>query len=176
MKDGKIESRLLRDKEYNYKMLEKWYQEKEVYSNFEQRKLTYKEIKNKYLPRTSRNAKKPVFMIEYDNKSVGIIQYQLISEENKKLYNINFDNCYEIDIFIGDLNLHNKGIGRKSISLLSKYLLEEKKANLLVMCPLKKSTPAIRCYEHCEFKIQRIFKTKDTIGDLQEFILMVKEK
>lgn len=36
------------------KMLEKRYQEEEIYSHFEQRKLNYNEIKNKYLPRTKK--------------------------------------------------------------------------------------------------------------------------
>ena len=35
--------------EEDYKMLEKWYQEEEIYSHFEQRKLNYDEIKNKLL-------------------------------------------------------------------------------------------------------------------------------
>ncbi len=176
MEDGEVKLRKLIDSDDDYKILEKWYQEEEIYSQFEQRKLTYEEIKNKYLPRTLNSAKVPVFMIEYNNKPIGIIQYQLINDENKKLYSINCDNCYEIDIFIGDLEFHNKGIGRKSINLLTKYLLKEKKANMLVMCPLKNNVSAKKCYEHCGFKTLREFKTEDTIGNLQEYICMIKEK
>lgn len=33
-------------------------------------------------------------MIEYDKVPIGIIQYQLINSE-KKLYNINYNKCYE---------------------------------------------------------------------------------
>ena len=58
-------------------------------------------------------------MIEYDNTPVGIIQYQQIDEDNRKLYGINENNVYEIDIFIGELNLHNKGIGKKAIDLIA---------------------------------------------------------
>ena len=52
MKDGKLELRQLIDSDEDYKKLEKWYQEEEIYSHFEQRKLNYKEIKEKYYPRT----------------------------------------------------------------------------------------------------------------------------
>ena len=49
MIDGNLRLRLLNDSEEDYKMLEKWYQEEELYSHFEQRKLNYDEIKNKLL-------------------------------------------------------------------------------------------------------------------------------
>lgn len=115
-------------------------------------------------------------MIEYDKAPVGIIQYQLINSENKKLYNINYNKCYEIDIFIGELIMQGQGIGKKSIELLSKYLFKEKNAEILVMCPLKDNIFAIKCYEKCGFKINNLFKTEDTIGDLQEYFLMIKEQ
>ena len=175
MKQKTIELRSLIDKDSDYKLLEKWYQEKEIYSHFEQRVLSFIEIKEKYYERTLNNSKIPVFMIEYEGLPVGIIQYQLINEDNKKLYNICNDKSYEIDIFIGELNLHNKGIGKKSIELMTNYLIKEKQAELLVMCPLKDNKNAIRCYESCGFDIKREFSTKDTIGNLQNYILMIKE-
>ena len=176
MKDEEIKLRIINDSEDDYKLLEKWYQNKDVYRHFEQRKLSYEEIQKKYGPRTSLDSKIPVFMIEYENIPVGIIQYQLIDDENKKLYDLNIDNSFEVDIFIGESNLYNKGLGRKSINLLSNYLFKERKANAIVMCPLKENKRAIKCYENCGFKIKREFQTKDTIGISQKFILMIKEK
>ena len=49
LKNNKIKLRLISDREKDYKYLEKWYQEEEIYSHFEQRKLNYDEIKNKLL-------------------------------------------------------------------------------------------------------------------------------
>lgn len=166
--------RRLKDNTEDYKLLEKWYQEKEIYSQFEQRILNYDEIKNKYLPRTKENAKVPVFMIEYNHKPAGIIQYQLIEKENQELYDIHINNAYELDIFIGEIGLQNKGIGKKSIELLSNYLFNEKKAKILVMCPLKDNHNAIKCYENCGFEIKKNFKMKNTIGEFHEYILMVR--
>ena len=79
------------------------------------------------------------------------------------------------NIFIGDVKYHNKGIGYKSILIMNKYLFEEKNANLLIMCPLIDNFSAIKCYEKCGFVNKRKFVTEDTIGTLQEYILMVKE-
>lgn len=175
MQNNKLKLRRIENTNKDYKYLEKWYQEKEIFSHFEQRKLTLEEIKNKYLPRTKVDAKVPVFMIEYDDKPIGIIQYQLINEENKELYNLKENNSYEIDIFIGELNLHNKGIGKISIDLIVDYLCKEKNAKILVMCPLKSNYNAINCYKKCGFVIKNEFETEDTIGEKQVFVLMVKE-
>ena len=171
-----VSIRLLKDIEEDYKLLEKWYQEEEIYSSFEQRKLNYKEIKEKYYPRTLKTAKIPVYMIEYKNKPVGIIQYKLVEEEDKKLYKLTGNNIYEIDIFIGELKEHNKGIGSKAINILSNILEKEKNAELLVMCPLENNTKAINCYKKCGFYIKDYFDTNDTIGILQTYALMVKKQ
>ena len=170
-----VNIRLLKDIEEDYKLLKKWYQEEEIYSSFEQRKLNYKEIKEKYYPRTLKATKIPVYMIEYKDKPVGIIQYKLVDETDKKLYKLTGDNIYELDIFIGELKEHNKGIGSKAINILSKILETEKNAELLVMCPLKSNIKAINCYKKCGFYIKDYFDTKDTIAIPQTYTLMVKE-
>lgn len=167
--------RRLEDNITDYKLLEKWYQEEEVYLQFEQRKLTFDEVKEKYYPRTLEDANVPVYMIEYNNIPVGIIQYKLVDEENKKLYGLKNNNIYELDIFIGELDCHKKGIGYKSIMIIGNYLFEEKNANLLILCPLRNNISAIKCYEKCNFIKKSKFKVEDTIGVLQEYILMVKE-
>jgi len=171
-----VSLRRLRNIEEDYKLLEKWYKEKEIYSHFEQRILNYEEIVKKYYPRTLINAKVPVFIIEYDCEPVGIIQYQIVNEENSELYNLDNSNSYEVDIFVGELNLHNKGIGNKAVRLMTNYLFKEKNANLIVMCPLKENVNAIKCYEKVGFKINGEFITEDTIGNAQEYVLMVLKK
>ncbi len=166
----------LKNEEKNYQLLEKWYQEKEIYHHFEQRILTYQEIKNKYYPRTLNNTKIPVYMIYDDKTPIGIIQYQLLSEESKEIYNLNIENAYELDIFIGELTKHNQGIGKKVIDLISNNLFKEHKAKILLMCPLKENKKAIKCYENSGYKIVKEFISNDTIGNKQTYLLMIKEK
>lgn len=175
MNFDKVSLRKLNDNVDEYKLLEKWYQQEKIYLQFEQRKLNLEEVKKKYYPRTLEDAIVPVYIIEYDNVPVGIIQYKLLDDESKIIYGLNEDNIYELDIFIGELTYHRKGIGYKSIMLISKYLFEEKNADLLVMCPLKDNNGAINCYKKCDFKIINKYVAENTIGVLQEYILMVKE-
>ena len=44
------------------------------------------------------------------------------------------------------------------------------------MCPLKDNLSAIRCYQKCGFINKNKFTAEDTIGSLQEYILMIKNK
>ena len=169
--DKEIYLRRLKDIESDYRYLEKWYQEKEVYLSFEQRILSYNEIKTKYYVRTLDNTKIPVYMIEHKNTPIGIIQYKKI---DKELYNFKEDNIYELDIFIGETNLHNKGIGHKVINKMCEYLFKEKNAEVLVMCPLKENKRAIKCYEKCGFIIEKEYEDVDTIGNKQIYVEMVK--
>ena len=143
-----------------YKYLEKWYKEKEVYIAFEQRVLSYEEIKDKYYERTLDNTKVPVYMIEFKSNPIGIIQYKEI-----------YKNKYELDIFIGDINLHNKGIGHLVINKMCEYLFNNN-AKEIIMCPLKENLKAINCYKKCGFIIEKEFEEKDTIGNEQVYVLM----
>lgn len=162
----KIEDNLylkrLEDKEEIYLELEKWYKEKEVNKYFEQRELSLNEIKNKYKERTQKTTKVPVFIIEFNSKDIGIIQY---TEKEDKVY--------EIDIFIGDVSLHSKGIGTKVVTYLSNYLLE--KGKKVIMCPLKENKKSIRCYQKSGFKINKEFIDVDTLGNSQKYVEMSKE-
>lgn len=162
--NDELKLRRLKDIENDYRYLEKWYKEKEVYHAFEQRVLSYEEIKNKYYERTLDNTKVPVYMIEYKSIPIGIIQYKEV-EKNK----------YEIDIFIGDINLHNKGIGHLVINKMCEYLFNNN-AKEIIMCPLKDNLKAINCYKKCGFSIEKEFTDKDTIGNKQVYLLMKKEK
>lgn len=158
--NDEIKLRRLKNIESDYKYLEKWYKEKEVYIAFEQRVLSYEEIKDKYYERTLDNTKVPVYMIEFKSNPIGIIQYKEI-----------YKNKYELDIFIGDINLHNKGIGHLVINKMCEYLFNNN-AKEIIMCPLKENLKAINCYKKCGFIIEKEFEEKDTIGNEQVYVLM----
>lgn len=174
MRDNDLILRRLNDCEKDYRLLERWYQDKNVYDNFEQRMLNYDEIKKKYYPRTLETTDIPVYVIEFNNRAIGIVQYKKIKDEDREIYNITEDNCYEIDIFIGEVDCRNKGLGARSIDLISSYLFDEFDAEILVMCPLEENINAIKCYLKCGFKIIDEFFSENTIGVLSNYVLMVR--
>lgn len=158
-----IKLSILEDKEENYKLLEKWCSKEEIYIHFEQRILTYEEIVNKYKSRCSENSKVPVYMIYYKDKKIGIIQYKKVEE------------VYDLDIFIGELNLHNKKIGEKVINLISNYLINKKGAKELTLTPLSDNTKAIKCYQKCGYRIMNEFEAPNTIGEIKKYVMMKLE-
>ena len=159
-----IKISLLEDKEENYKLLHEWCSQEEIYKYFEQRILTYDEIVNKYKNRCSINSNTPTFMICYKNEKVGIIQY---SEKN---------NVFDIDIYIGNTNFHNKSIGSKTIILFTQYLKNIKGAKEFTLIPLKENIKAVNCYKKSGYKVIKEFKKMDTIGEEKEYVLLKYEE
>ena len=168
-----VSLRMLRADEADYRLLDKWCGQESVYRYFEQRKLTEAEIREKYRPRTTENARVPVRMIECGGRPVGMIQYQKISAEDNWC-GIHEDGGYEIDLFIGEADARNRGIGRESVRLIARHLFEEKNARLLVMCPMKENENAVRCYRKCGFEDAGVFSAPDTVGTVQEYVRMVR--
>ncbi len=72
---------------------------------------------------------------------------------NLKIHNINYENfSASLGILIGEKNIRNKGYGKKTISLIKKWLLE-KKIYFIELGVHKSNKPAIKLYKSCKFKI-----------------------
>ena len=164
-----IKLRLLKDNENDYKLLYKWYYNPKVYKYFEQRTPTYQEIVEKYSKRTSLTSITPVYIIEYNNIPVGIIQYTKLTNETKKAYGI-VEDGYEIDIFIGEEGYYHKGIGSLAIIELINRLKDN---NLFVMVPEADNINAIKCYEKVGFKKYKDIKEPNTIGIIKDKSVMI---
>lgn len=173
MTAGGTSLRRLRDDEADYRLLEAWCRQEEIYRYFEQRILSGEEIRRKYYPRTLKDARVPVFMIEQDGRPVGIIQYQRMSAEDNWC-GIRAADGYEIDLFIGEEKERGRGIGRESVALIARYLFEKMGAGTLVMCPMSGNASAIRCYERCGFEETGMFSAPDTVGVTQEYVRMIR--
>ena len=68
-----ISFRNLEDSVEEYKLLHKWCSQEFVYEWFEQRKLSYEEIKNKYKTKLE-NKIQDLFIINYNKKDIGLVQ------------------------------------------------------------------------------------------------------
>lgn len=167
-----VNLRLLKDNDEDYKLLYKWYHNEKVYTYFEQRIPTYNEIVDKYSKRTSLDSITPVYMILYNNKPVGIIQYTKLSNESKKKYYIN-DDGYEIDIFIGEEGYYHMGIGSRAIEMLIKNLDDNK---IFVMVSEIDNINAIKCYQKVGFVKTVIISEEDTIGVMKQKVVMFYKK
>lgn len=163
-KDDSIEIRKLNDSIRDYKKLEQWYKNPEVYKYFEQRTLTYNEIKKKYYPRTKDECNVKVYIIKQADKAIGLVQYYKCETEKLNKLCLN-DTTYEIDIFIGEKNSCNKGIGTKIIRIITGYLFDSCDAKQVILTPQAKNMQAIKCYINTGYKIDKEFMSLDTLGN-----------
>ncbi len=167
--------RPLLDSESDYTLLKKWYQQESIYQYFEQRPLNYSEIVKKYYPRTLKNAATPVFIIEANELPIGIIQYSKKENRDFKQDILCSEYYYEIDVFIGELQFRGKKIGPQSIRLLMDMLVASKGSCTFVMCPVSNNRHAISCYQKCGFEIKQEYVDKDTVGNAQNYLLMIRK-
>lgn len=61
------------DKKYNYELMYKWCSQEFIYEWFEQRKLSHKEIENKYKNKLLTN-QQHLFFIDYNDNKIGFVQ------------------------------------------------------------------------------------------------------
>ncbi|MBP2241062.1 aminoglycoside 6'-N-acetyltransferase [Cytobacillus eiseniae] len=95
-------------------------------------------------------------IVEYDGNEIGYIQFYLLNNEAKKEYGYLNEIIYGTDQFIGEVAYWNKGIGTLLVSTIVTFLIEQKKADRVVMDPQSRNTRAIKCYEKCGFKKVKI--------------------
>jgi len=176
MNSQRIFLRRLRDDEADYRLLDGWCSQEEIYRYFEQHILSPEEIRQKYRPRTREDAAVPVYMIENQGRPVGIVQYHRMVDADGEWCGIREDGAYEIDLFIGEAEARGRGIGRSCVELIGRHLFDEKGARMLVMCPVRDNVRAVRCYRRCGFEENRRFSAPDTLGKMQEYVYMTRTK
>ena len=165
---------IIKEKIDNYKLIYKWCKQKYIYEWFEQRMLSYEEIVDKYKNKLS-SKQQQLFFISYNQKKVGFVQiYKYKDKINKKIKKYN--NIYEYDIFIGEEDYLSKGICNKIVNYINNYIYMNYKCDCIVLRPSKRNIRAIKCYQKNKFNIIDEYQDYDTIGNIDNFIVMIKEK
>ena len=117
------------------------------------------EIREKYLPLIEgRDSAKP-FVILYEDRPIGYIQYYPISAEDDETYAslVDVQNSAGVDLFIGEAGYLYRGLGRPVLRrFLSERVFSHPEIEACVIGPEPKNVAAIRAYEKAGF---RFFKT-----------------
>lgn len=105
-------------------------------------------------------------IIEYKGAPIGYLQfYRTDAEENDlpldeyEKYIRKDELAYGIDIFLGEVDFRDCGIGTRCMQLITKTLFEEYKAQVIIIDPKVHNTRAIRCYEKAGFR--KLFVVKE---------------
>lgn len=158
-----ITFRNLEDNSNEYKQLHKWCQNEFVYEWFEQRILSYDEIVNKYKNKL-KEKKQELLIIKCDDKDIGLVQ----------IYRYD-DTTYEYDLFIGEEEYLNKGIGTTIVNKVNDIIYDKYKVKNIILRPFKRNIRAIKCYEKCGFKYVSEYLGKDTLGNPEVIAVLKKE-
>lgn len=157
----------------DFKKIYLWCQEVFVYTWFEQRKLSFSEIKDKYQRKIS-EGKQELFIINYNGIDIGLVQIYPFNDSG--IFSKNNKKGYEFDIFIGDKNYLSRGIGKIVIHKICELLFQRENIDYIILRPFADNTRAVKCYLKCGFKIIQEYTDKDTIGNIRKICLMLLEK
>lgn len=116
-------------------------------------------------------------MIEFDGNEIGYIQFYQIDEEERIEYGYSDGIIYGMDQFIGEVDYWNKGVGTLLVTTMVDYLLENKKADKVVMDPQSRNLRALKCYGKCGFnKVKFLPKHELHEGEYQDCWLIEYKK
>ncbi|MBT2663456.1 GNAT family N-acetyltransferase [Bacillus sp. ISL-45] len=116
-------------------------------------------------------------IVEYEGIAIGFIQYYELDEDTKKKYGYETGRIFGTDQFIGEIDYWNKGIGTLLVSSMIEFLLNQMKADKIVMDPQVWNVRAIKCYEKCGFKKVKLLPDHEFHeGELRDCWLIEKNQ
>ncbi|MBD2296750.1 GNAT family N-acetyltransferase [Anabaena sphaerica FACHB-251] len=178
-----IKIRPMQDHKHDYLLMEKWRTDEKVLKFYGGRDYPYnlaKVIKT-YKPRIL--GKEPLIpcIFSYQNIAIGYLQYYELNklpQYIREMYSLEDTNhVYGIDLFIGETQYWNQGIGTKVLSSAIDYIFSQLPAVKIVIDPHVKNFRAIRCYEKCGFVKVKLLPCHDLLeGKYQDCWLMERER
>jgi aminoglycoside 6'-N-acetyltransferase len=93
-------------------------------------------------------------IVEYNQLPIGYIQFYQVNDEDRIEFGYTDQDLsvFGMDQFIGESAYWNRGIGKQLVTSMTKYLVQSKQANRIIMDPQVWNIRAITCYERCGFK------------------------
>lgn len=161
------------DKKDSYELMYKWCSQEFIYEWFEQRKLSYEEIENKYKNKLLENQQQ-LFFINYNDNKIGFVQIYKY-DDNKSKTLIKYDSIYEYDIFIGEPEYLSRGLGEKIVNYVNNYIYENYLCDCIALRPFKRNERAVKCYEKCGFEIVDEYIGTDTLGNKEKMIVLLNK-
>ena len=144
--------RRMRDDIRDYRLVSKWLSDERVLEFVYGRDNAYDldRTRQKYGPRVRGEGPVVPCILVHRSRPIGFVQFYRVLDG--KEYDIDdVEGVYGVDMFIGEPELWNQGIGTKTLSALIDYLFGDLGALRVVIDPRVSNARAIRCYERCGF-------------------------
>jgi aminoglycoside 6'-N-acetyltransferase len=143
------------------------------------RPVTAEAARAEYVEHTPDGARTTACVIELDEEPIGYLQFYRWADWPEAASQIGLDDrdAFGIDLFIGEPDRWNRGIGTRVIEVVARYLFDDRGASALTLDPLTTNARAIRAYEKAGFRKQRIVRDTDLHeGERRDLWLMVRER
>ena len=180
VQDGDISLRQMLDETQDYLLLSKWLTDECVLEFYEGRDNPYnlKKVREKFGPRARGKDRVIPCILSYENRAIGYIQYYPLTATEVRAYGVEtIEPVYGLDLFIGEIDGWDRGIGTRVVSALVHYLFDTVGAWLVVIDPRTSNHRAIRCYEKCGFrKIKLLPRHELHEGDYRDCWLMAVDR
>lgn len=165
IKGGNITIRQMQDNQADYNLMAKWLSDPRVYEFVHGKPKNLEWVKNKYSPRIQKKENINACFIEFKNQPIGYIQYFNIKPYEKNYEMKNTKDIWAIDLWIGEVEYWDKGIGSKTLKLLGNYIFKNLMAKKIIIDPHTANPRAIHVYEKVGFKKVKILKNHEEYQD-----------
>lgn len=158
-KEENIMIRKMEESDNDFQLFLKWMTDPETMKYWEgmTEQFSYERVVKEYRENVEEQVEQCI--IEYDGKAIGFCQFCILNAQYYEVPKIQYDKfveetdvVYGIDIFLGEVDYRDSGIGTKALRLLMKALFEKYHADVLMIDPKVHNARAIRCYHKCGFK------------------------
>jgi RimJ/RimL family protein N-acetyltransferase len=141
--------------------------------------LTLEGSRKLYGPRTGSGTETSC-IIELDGLPVGYIQFYPWDEEPEAIDGMALPStagAWGLDIFIGEPDLINRGIGTRAVDLLCRSLFRDRGASAVMIVAAADNARALRAYEKAGFvRRARVLDTDTRGGERVESSALVRER
>ena len=183
-RDGDLAIRRMRDDPADYALFVRWRNEPHVAewwtTDDDPAPTTPERVAEKYGPRTEDASWVTSCIISLADRPVGYVQFYPWDDEAEAAAEMGIPviaGSFGLDIFIGEADVIDRGVGSRAVALLSRYLFEARGATAIALLTPVGNSRAHRAYEKAGFrKVKQTLDTDVVNGERRMSWLMVLER
>lgn len=137
----------------DFEDMARWLSDDKVLKYYEGRDNPFdlQKVIEKFQPLTTGEDLTTACIIKEKGNSIGYIQYSPVLYETADFHTEKYGRPYGIDLFIGEEECRNRGLGPRVIRLMCSYLFNERKADVVVCDPRENNLRSIAAFRKAGF-------------------------
>jgi len=184
IREGELAIRLMRDDADDYALLVRWRNEPHVAgwwtTDDDPTPTTLDRVVEKYGPRGEGASWVTPCVISLRDRPLGYVQFYPWSaeaDEAREMGVPDVDGSYGLDIFIGEPDMIDRGVGSRAVAMLARHVFEAGDASAIALLTPVGNERAHRAYEKAGFrKVKQTLDTDVVNGERRMSWLMVLER